>query len=198
MPTYTVKKGDTMWALAARMLEERTGRKPTNAAINRVVKNARVPGSGDKNKIKPGDKITFSYTAGGGSGRRGENSASRGSTKAERFRYSERGATKKTTAARKSAQIRRFREGERASTGGRSSYRAPGSSADNRTRIQDGNKKKNPPKKRTAPSTYRAPGSASENRARIEASRPKKKKSKVMARAQTTAYARSKARYPGA
>lgn len=99
MPTYTVKKGDTMWGIVSRDLEKRKGRKPTNAEINRALKAARAPRSGDKNKIKPGDKITLSYTAGGGSEPRGAEKSNRKQTTQERFRDLERAPKKKAPSA---------------------------------------------------------------------------------------------------
>jgi hypothetical protein len=195
MATSTVKKGDTMWSIVSRDLEKRTGKKPTNAEISRALKVQRVPGSGDKNKIKPGENISLIRNAGGGSEARGpERSDKNKSTTMDRRRAVEQAASNKARKSRPADSMRKFRESERASSG-RGGYRAPGSADENRRRIQEGNKKKTAPKKKaTTPGNYRAPGSAAENRARIEASRPKKKKSTVMARANTTAYARSKAR----
>ena len=54
--TYTVKKGDTVWALARRALESETGRKPSNAEIQAMVNKVSVP-SGDRNLIRPGEKV---------------------------------------------------------------------------------------------------------------------------------------------
>lgn len=52
------KKGDTVWAITSRALEGKLGRKPTNAEINKTMRNSgtSVP-SGDINKIKPGDLV---------------------------------------------------------------------------------------------------------------------------------------------
>lgn len=56
--TYTVKKGDTVWALSRRALEQQLGRKPTNAEIAAVVNKVNVP-SGNRNLIYPGERITI-------------------------------------------------------------------------------------------------------------------------------------------
>jgi LysM repeat protein len=58
MATYTVKKGDTVWSLASRALQAQTGKKPTNAEIQRMVGRVSTP-SGNRNQIKPGEKITI-------------------------------------------------------------------------------------------------------------------------------------------
>ena len=52
------RKGDTVWAITSRALEGKLGRKPTNAEINKTMRNSgtSVP-SGDINKIKPGDLV---------------------------------------------------------------------------------------------------------------------------------------------
>lgn len=52
------RKGDTVWAITSRALEGKLGRKPTNAEINKTMRNSgtRTP-SGDINKIKPGDLV---------------------------------------------------------------------------------------------------------------------------------------------
>lgn len=54
--TYTVKKGDTVWALARRALESETGKKPSNAEIQALVGKVSVP-SGNRNLIYPGEKV---------------------------------------------------------------------------------------------------------------------------------------------
>lgn len=56
--TYTVKKGDTVWALSRRALQNELGRKPTNAEIQALVNKVSVP-SGNRNLIYPGEKITI-------------------------------------------------------------------------------------------------------------------------------------------
>lgn len=54
--TYTVKKGDTVWALTRRALEAETGKKPSNAEIQALVNKVSVP-SGNRNLIYPGEKV---------------------------------------------------------------------------------------------------------------------------------------------
>jgi len=57
------KKGDTVWAQTEKVLRDRLGRKPTNAEINRAMRNkVKVP-SGDINKIRPGDRTRIPSTA---------------------------------------------------------------------------------------------------------------------------------------
>lgn len=65
--TYTVKKGDTVWALSRRALEQSLGRKPTNAEIAAVVNKVSVP-SGNRNLIYPGEKITIPVKTGSSGG----------------------------------------------------------------------------------------------------------------------------------
>ncbi len=53
-------KGDTVWGITSQALERKLGRKPTNAEINAIVRNATVP-SGDVNKIKPGERVKINF-----------------------------------------------------------------------------------------------------------------------------------------
>ena len=59
MATYTVKKGDTLWSLTSRALREQTGRKPTNAEINRAMRSVATGPRENKNLIRPGEKVTI-------------------------------------------------------------------------------------------------------------------------------------------
>lgn len=61
MPKYTVKAGDTVWALAKKALKAQGVANPSNAQINAMAKTARVP-SGNASKINPGQTVTFSYS----------------------------------------------------------------------------------------------------------------------------------------
>jgi len=58
MPEYNVVKGDTVWALSRKALEEQLGRRPTNREVLEIVGQVQVP-SGDVNLIYPGEKITI-------------------------------------------------------------------------------------------------------------------------------------------
>jgi len=58
MPTYDVSRGDTVWALSRRALEEHLGRRPTNREVLEIVNKVSVP-SGDVNLIFPGEQITI-------------------------------------------------------------------------------------------------------------------------------------------
>ena len=57
------KKGDTVWAQTARVLQDRLGRKPTNAEINSAMRRGVTVPSGDINKIRPGDRTRIPSTA---------------------------------------------------------------------------------------------------------------------------------------
>jgi hypothetical protein len=58
--SQVAKKGDTVWGITTQALERKLGRKPTNAEINAIVRNATVP-SGNVNKIKPGERVKINF-----------------------------------------------------------------------------------------------------------------------------------------
>ena len=93
------KKGDTVWAQTEKVLRDRLGRKPTNAEINRAMRNkVKVP-SGDINKIRPGDRTRIPSTAeAAGKSRSG---STRG-TRADGARYrGQAGMSSKSSTTRK-------------------------------------------------------------------------------------------------
>ena len=93
------KKGDTVWAQTEKVLRDRLGRKPTNAEINRAMRNKVTVPSGDINKIRPGDRTRIPSTAeAAGKSRSG---STRG-TRADGARYrGQAGMSSKSSTTRK-------------------------------------------------------------------------------------------------
>jgi hypothetical protein len=118
------KKGDTVWGITSRELEAKLGRKPTNAEINKTMRNAgtKVP-SGDINKIKPGDLVQINLRGIGAAPTK--KPATRGQT-ADAARYA--GQAKKASTTR-------------------------GQSADAARYAGQARKQTTPPRKRTLPAT---------------------------------------------
>ena len=63
MASATVKKGDTVWALARKELIRKGTANPTNVQIQRLVNQSGTP-SGNKNLIRPGESVRIGSPAG--------------------------------------------------------------------------------------------------------------------------------------
>jgi len=209
MPSYKVKAGDTMWSLTSRALREQTGRKPTNAEINAAMRNAARGPRANKNLIKPGETVRIYLPGARGSDpapRKRTRAGARAASAADRYGAAKPG----TRSANQSGATMYVPSGKKKTvkpkSGKSSKYRAPGSAAENRKRIESNRSVPSKVMKKAQTSANArskakggpvspgrkksAPKSA--DRKRIEANRSVP--SKVVKKAQTSAYARSKAK----